>query len=117
MSRKAGADYERSDIDSSGVGWIALGLGLFVIAVPLMMPLVFPQTIHRANPLSPPALSAEAPPLEFTPLQDLQRFERDEARFSDSYGWVDRDRKIVRIPVPRAIESLMRKGLPGWPSP
>jgi hypothetical protein len=117
MNRKAGADYERSDIEAGGVGWIAIGLGLFVLAVPLMMPLVFPQSIHRANPLSPPALSANTPALEVAPAEDLQRFEREEARFSDSYGWTDRDRRIVRIPVARAIESLIRKGLPGWPSP
>jgi len=117
MNDKAGADYERSDIDSGGIGWIAAGLGLFVLAVPLMMPLVFPQSIARANPLSPPALSADTAALEVTPLQDLQRFERNEARFFDTYGWTDHARKIVRIPVTRAIESLIRKGFPGWPSP
>jgi hypothetical protein len=117
MNDRAGADYERSDIDAGVVGWIAAGLGLFVFVVPLMMPVVFPQSIYRTNPLSPPALSAEAPPLEYTPLQDLQRFERGEAHFSDTYGWTDRERRIVRIPVARAIESLIHKGLPGWPAP
>jgi hypothetical protein len=117
MNDRAGADYERSDIEAGAVGWIAAGFALFVVAVPLMMPLVFPQSIYRTNPLAPPALGADGPALEVTPLQDLRRFKRDEARFFDTYGWVDRDRKIARIPVARAVENLIRKGLPGWPSP
>jgi hypothetical protein len=117
MNDRAGADYERSDIDAGVVGWIAAGLGLFVFVVPLMMPVVFPQSIYRTNPLSRPALTADAPALEMTPSQDLQRFNRDEALFSDTYGWTDRDRKIVRIPMAQAVESLLRKGLSGWPSP
>jgi hypothetical protein len=117
MDDRAGADYERSDIDAGVVGWIAAGLGFFVFAVPLMMPVVFPQSIHRADPQGRPALSADAPVLEVAPLQDLQRFKRGETRFLDAYGWTDRDRRIVRIPVSRAVESLIRKGLAGWPSP
>jgi hypothetical protein len=117
MDDRAGADYERSDIDAGVVSWIAGGLGLFVFAVPLMMPLVFPQSIHHAGSLSPPAHSSAAPALEVSPLQHLQRFKRDEADFFDSNGWTDRDRKVVHIPVARAIERLMRRGLPGWPSP
>ena len=37
-------------------------------------------------------------------------------RITDSYGWVDRDHGVVRIPVARAMERLLQKGLPGWPS-
>ncbi len=117
MNDKASADYERSDIDAAGIGWIATGLGLFVLAVPLAMPLAFPQSQHRADPTSRPALSADAPALEVAPLDDLQRLRRTEAEFSDTYGWTDRERKIARIPVSRAIESLLRTGLPGWSPP
>ena len=117
MSDKASADYERSDIDAAGIGWIAAGLGLFVLAVPLAMPLAFPQSIDRPDPAARPALSTDAPALEVAPLDNLQRFRRTEAELSDSYGWTDREQKIARIPVSRAIENLLRKGIPGWPSP
>jgi DNA-binding transcriptional LysR family regulator len=117
MNHEAGADYERSDIDTGWIGWIAAGLGLFVLAVPLVMPLVFPQSMQRIAPQSPPALRADAPALEVTPRENLQRFQRTEDQYAESYGWTDRDRKIVRIPVARAIERLLRSGLPGWPSP
>jgi hypothetical protein len=116
MDEQASFDYERSDIESGGVAWIALGLGLFVFAMPLLMPLVFPQAMRHVSPAAPPALSANAPELEVTPRQDLQRLDRAEAQVTDDYGWVDRDHGVVRIPVTHAMERLLQKGLPAWPS-
>src|SRR5438105_545672 len=117
MNDEAGANYERSDIDAGTVGWIAGGLALFVLIVPLVMPLVFPQSVHRSNPAARPALSADVPPLEVTPSEDLQRHGHADRQFADTYGWIDRDRKIARIPVARAVDRLLQTGLPGWPSP
>jgi hypothetical protein len=116
MSDKTAADYERSDIDPAAVGWIALGMALFVLAVPLVMPLVFPQSIYRGNPTGRPALNADAPPLEITPSDSLRRQREADGELANTYGWIDRDRKVVRIPVERAIDRLLQTGRPGWPS-
>jgi hypothetical protein len=117
MSDETGFDYERTDIESGGIAWLAAGLALFVIATPLLMPLAFPQSMQHRTPSAPPALFANAPRLEITPAQDLRRLERGESPFESSYGWVDRSHGIVRIPVRHAMELLAQKGLPGWPSP
>lgn len=114
MKTKAGFDYERSDIKSVGIAWIAAGLALFVIATPLLMPLIFPQSMARRTPSAPPALSADAPGLEVTPQQDLQRLRRGEAELTQSYGWIDRSHSEMRIPVARAMQLLAKNGLPGW---
>jgi hypothetical protein len=116
MDDQASFDYERSDIDSRGIGWIAMGLGAFVVAVPLLMPLVYPQSMRHVSPVAPPALSANAPELEVTPREDLQRLDRAEAQGDDGYGWIDRAHGVVRIPVAQAIDRLPQKGLPGWPT-
>jgi hypothetical protein len=116
MNDQASFDYERSDIESGGIAWIAAGLGLFVLAVPLLMPLIYPQSMQHVSPAAPPALSANAPELEVTPREDLQRLDLAEAQITDGYGWTDRDHGVVRIPVTRAMERLLQKGLPGWPS-
>lgn len=115
MREKTAADYERSDVDPAAIGWIGAGLALFVLAVPVMMPLVFPQSIYRGN-AARPALRAGAPPLEVNPSNNLRRQREADGEFANSYGWVDHDNKIVRIPVARAIERLLQAGLPGWPS-
>ena len=117
MDEQASFDYERSDIESGGIAWIGAGLGLFVLAVPLLMQLIYPQSMRHISSAAPPALSANAPQLEIAPSQYLQRLDRAEAQVSVSYGWVDRAHGIVRIPVARAMERLLQKGLPRWRSP
>jgi hypothetical protein len=117
MSDDRGFDYERTDIESTDVAWLAVGLGLFVIVTPLLLPFVFPQSMRHRTPSAPPALSADAPRLEITPKEDRQRFDHSEAQLTDSYGWTDRDHGTVRIPVSRAMELLVQRGLPGWSKP
>jgi len=117
MSDEAGFDYERTDIESSAIAWLAAGLALFVIATPLLMPLVFPQSMRHRTPSAPPALSANTPRLEITPQGDYRSFRRSEAQFVNIYGWTDRSQGVVRIPLRRAMELLAQRGLPGWPTP
>ena len=117
MSDEADFDYERSDIRGGDMAWLAAGLAFFVIITPLLMPFVFPQSMQHRSPSAPPALTADAPQLEITPREDLRRFERGEAQFQQSYGWTDRSKGAVRIPISRAMQLLAARGLPGWPAP
>ncbi len=117
MSDEASFDYERSDISSRAIAWIAAGLGSFVLAAPLAMPLAFPQSMHHLAPVARPALSSDAPALAIAPSRELQQQRRRDDHLSRTYGWTDRTRGIARIPVARAAELIAKRGLPGWPSP
>lgn len=117
MRDETGFNYERSDIESTDIAGLAAGLALFVIVTPLLMPLVFPQSMNHRTPSAPPALSSGAPRLEITPREDLQRFDSAEARLANSYGWTDRDHGVARIPIKRAMDLLAQRGLAGWPKP
>lgn len=110
-------DYERSDVSMRLVVWLAAGLATFVVVAPLVLPLIFPQSLSHASPKSRPALSSNAPPLDVAPRQTLQLTQQADAKLERSYGWVDRNRGVVRIPIDRAVGILLRQGLPGWPSP
>ncbi len=52
------------------------------------------------------------PRIEVQGWRDLNEFRAAEQKQLDSYGWVDRDRNIVRIPIAQAMEITARKGLP-----
>jgi hypothetical protein len=117
MGGEAGFDYERTDIDSRGIAWLAAGLAACIIATPLLMPLVFPQSMQHQTPSAPPALAADAPRLEVTPRDDLHRLQVSEEQLTGSYGWVDRSQGLVRVPVKRAMELLLQRGLQGWSKP
>ncbi len=53
-----------------------------------------------------------APHLQFDPPQDLIQLRAEEARQLSSYGWVDREKQIVRIPIEQAIAIVAEKGIP-----
>lgn len=110
-------DYERSDVPTRLVAWLATGLATFVVVTPLALPWIFPQTLSHTTLAARPALRSNAPPLEVAPRETLQIVREDDAQFERDYGWSDRKRGMVRIPIDRAIDLLLRRGLPGWPSP
>jgi len=58
-----------------------------------------------------------APALQTDPAADMERFRAEERRVLESYGWIDRQRGVVRIPVEAAMRRVVRDGIPGWPAP
>lgn len=73
----------------------------------------------RVQPLGPTvtpfASSRPLPPeprLQPEPENDLENYLKDQHTELNSYGWVDRSQGIVRIPIERAMQLLLQKGLP-----
>jgi hypothetical protein len=67
-----------------------------------------------ANPLARTGATAEQPPeprLQVNPLGDLVKLRAAEDGALDSYGWVDRNLGTVRIPIARAIELTVERGI------
>jgi hypothetical protein len=52
------------------------------------------------------------PRLQTAPYADLERLVAEQRKALDSYGWVDEKAGVVRIPVDRAMELLVERGLP-----
>jgi hypothetical protein len=55
------------------------------------------------------------PHLQVAPVQDLAALRASEDSLLAGYAWVDPDSGIVRIPIERAMENLLEKGLPVRP--
>jgi hypothetical protein len=72
----------------------------------------------RKNPPMPPLEAAgqgrlpPEPRLQITPRLDYLAFKAGQDSVLGSYGWVDRDSGLVRIPIERAIRILSEQGLP-----
>jgi hypothetical protein len=58
------------------------------------------------NEFPPPPRLLEHPELE---TQELRRTEREQL---SSYGWIDRSKGIVRVPIGRAMELQLQRGFP-----
>jgi cell division protein FtsN len=53
--------------------------------------------------------------LQRQPFADLEQRRHDEDHRLDSYGWVDRQAGVVRLPIEEAKRALVQRGLPVRP--
>jgi len=52
------------------------------------------------------------PRLQTYPFDDVKVFRQEEARLLEHYQWIDRNAGTVRIPIDRAMDLLVDRGLP-----
>ena len=57
-------------------------------------------------PGHPPVIDSGRPALQPDPVADIEAYRAEKAQLLEEYGWVDRARGVVRIPVQRAMELL-----------
>ncbi len=69
----------------------------------------------QSGPSLSPLAKQEAPPgphLQAQAPEDLRKFRAEEEATLNSYGWVNQQAGIVRIPIDRAMQLLVQRGLP-----
>jgi len=118
--RPAGVELDR-ELDVRSVGLFGLGLALVMIAVlaALWVLLVRWKAGQSArDPRPSPMAEANAPRLppeprlQAAPVRDMDELRARETSTLASYGWVDRQAGVGRIPIDRAIDLLLQTGLP-----
>jgi hypothetical protein len=114
--------YEKRDAHAKGI----FAVVVFLIFAGLMMHLCLAGVLERLG--KKPASSdswtgmrrgAETitsnkavPHLQVQPAEDLAQFRASEENALTSYGWIDRTAGVVRIPIARAMDLLLERGLP-----
>ena len=109
------ARREVSDV-TGGFIVFAFALMIFLIGLAgLLCWWIFPRAPHPS--LVPYPVPHYPPPqLQAAPHEDMVRFYRQELAQIDSFGWVDRAKGIVRMPVDQAMRAIAREGIADWPS-
>ena len=113
--------HEESDVNIGAI--LVFGAGLIVAAVliNLMVYVLFRyfdvREAQRVTPQYPLAVAQEnrvppEPRLQTDPRQDLADLRAKEDETLNSYGWVDRNAGVVRIPIDEAIRLTLQRGLP-----
>jgi hypothetical protein len=75
------------------------------------MPVPPVDLANAPRPTLPPA-----PRLEAVPGLQLQELRANEDKQLHTYGWVDQKAGVVHIPIDRAMELLLQRGLPARPA-
>jgi hypothetical protein len=115
--------YEVRDVNIRNVVWLSVILAGVVIGVFIVIGLLysFLNTSQAAQSAPPPPLLEEAqglppgPLLQRNPQQDMQEAATEQDALLHNYGWVDKEAGVVRIPIERAIELTLERGLPSQP--
>lgn len=113
--------HEQSDVSIRAI--LGFGAGLIVTAAVVHL-LVFAlfgffESRQRAQaPAEYPLAAAQGrreppePRLQTNPRQDLADLRAKEDDLLGSYGWVDRNAGVVRIPIDAAMRLTLERGLP-----
>jgi hypothetical protein len=113
------AGHEATDLNPRwivmfGIG-IVIAMGLAVLVTSLLIDTRAHQYAKREIPLSRLAKEREVSPqprLQVDAPRELREMRAAEDAMLGSYGWVNKDAGIVRIPVERAMDIIAKKGLP-----
>ena len=109
--------YEATDADVSPLFKFLAFLAVFIVFAVLAVILLFkvlsyyqPLLDDEVSPLAETRLiNPDVPRLQVDPPEQKIAWQAYEAEQLSSYGWVQQDAQIVRIPIERAID-LVAKG-------
>jgi hypothetical protein len=113
--------HETSDINIRGVFVFGIGLTVAAVLIHFMVWLLFmffngresaktmvqfPLAIGQENRLPP------EPRLQTNPREDLRDLRASEDAILNGYGWVDKNKGVVHIPISEAMKLTLQRGLP-----
>ena len=107
--------FEESDVNVIAVG--KFGIALLLVTILAMALLVGVFNYFKASEggeaiTVDPAKVFPQPQLEKTPIPDLKAIHDAEDQVLNTYGWVDQQKGVVRIPIAQAMDLVVKKGLP-----
>jgi hypothetical protein len=119
VNKRTAQRHEERDVQLKPIVMLGVGLIVITLGVLLLMDLTFDAfSARRAQQDIPPSPLAKTsqlfpqPHLQIKPAQALQKLRAEEDDVLSSYAWLDRANGIVRIPIERAIDLLVERGLP-----
>jgi hypothetical protein len=112
--------HETTDADIGKIVRFGVGLFLTVLVSLIAMRAMFNYFVEHQG-LGPPASPFEntrklppedLPRLQVAPPQDLNHYEDSQQEMLNGYGWVDAQAGVVHIPIEKAMDLLIERGLP-----
>lgn len=113
--------HEHRDVNVVALGKFAIGLVIVTLFSAGIVAGVLQYLMHREGGMfvsrivPPPTDTRQLPPeprLEETPAQDEREMHAAEDKLQGTYGWLDQDNGIVRLPIARAMDLVVQEGLP-----
>ena len=123
----SGLNHEPTDVDLSGANRFIVVMTVFLAVAFGFIYVVFTkwEGDARATQPAPSPVAARdgdrlppLPRLQTTPYVDLKAFKASEEQVLTTYAWVDKEQGLVRLPIRRAIDLVVERGIPTFgPAP
>ena len=113
--------HEESDVDIRAIFGFGIGLAVAGIVISFVVWLLFQyfeaRESRKVTPEFPLAAQQEnrlppEPRLQTNPRADLADLRAQEESVLETYGWVDKNASVVRIPIEEAMKLTVQRGLP-----
>lgn len=111
--------HETRAMDERLVAFSGLGLAVVILLIFLVVIGLFKFFVREEPSPDPPSRNAfdvrnVAPPpqLQIDPARDLAQMQTADDGRLNSYGWIDQQAGVVRIPIERAMDLIAQRGLP-----
>ena len=126
LATPEGAGHEHTDANVWLIVQFAIWLTIAAIITHLLMWGLFALFVKTRNDAAPAAefpLAVQqerrlpaGPRLQAIPANEIFEFRQRENAELNEYGWVDRNAGTVHIPIDKAKELLLQRGLPSRPA-
>ena len=118
------AGWEKRDVNIKGLFQFAFWMAvvLVVTLVGMRFTFAFYKRVEPLGPTASPMVSTtyrmipSKPLLQVQPHQELEDHCAAQQQDVNTYAWVNQSSGVVRIPVDRAMELVLAKGLPARPA-
>jgi hypothetical protein len=115
-----GEGYERRDADVRALLQFGFWLAVLLLAILFSMKWTY-EFFSKVEPTGPPATPVmsengrvlpPSPRLQVKARADLQKYRDAQQDELTTYGWTDQHNGVVRIPIDRAMDLIIQRGLP-----
>jgi hypothetical protein len=111
--------HEKTDASPRGLIYFAGVIAIILVVVALLLILLFkhfqkaePAGSFVATPFEAVEPTPPPPHIQPDPRADMRSYADSQEKLLNTYGWIDRQNGIVRLPIDRAMELLLQRGLP-----
>jgi len=113
--------HETTDVNIRGILIFGAAFIVSAIVISIAVWVLFryfeARETRRVAPEYPLAATQESrvppePRLQTNPREDLEQLRAQEDQILNSYGWVDKNTGVVRVPIEDAMRLTVQRGLP-----
>jgi hypothetical protein len=116
--------HEVSDVSIRGLITFLVGLVVSLAVVVLAVAFMFVLLVRRAKEADPPEsplaelreAEPPAPRLQQSPAFDMRVMRDEQSTALQETRWIDKDAKVIQLPIERAMQLIAERGFPDWPS-